>query len=137
MQPLPQTSGDANPNTSAQPPMAENAPPPATKPKHPRGDRSHIQPNARPIVDILTPEIARIKAAAPQAFKPQVDDMEKRINILFDHLNNDDLLRPDTVEQMGEIARSIRAKEWDRAQGLFNEMSAGKLETEGTHWMVS
>jgi len=65
-----------------------------------------------------------------------VEDMEKRINILYDHLNNDDLLRPDTVQQMVEIARCVQGKDWDRAQSLFNEMNAAKLESEGTHWMV-
>lgn len=63
--------------------------------------------------------------------------MDKRINILFDHLNNDDLLKPDTVEQMVQIAQAVNAKDWDQAQKLFNEMYAAKLESEGTNWMVS
>ena len=88
-------------------------------------------------MDLLSPEVARIKSVAPQAFKPQVDDMEKRINILFDHLNNEDLLQPDTVQQMVDIAQAVSRKEWDRAQGAFTEMQTTKLETEGTHWMVS
>jgi protein transport protein SEC31 len=74
---------------------------------------------------------------APQAFKPQVDDMDKRINILFDHLNNEELLKPDTVGQMVEISRAVASKEWDRAQALFTEMQSAKLDTEGTLWMVS
>jgi protein transport protein SEC31 len=86
---------------------------------------------------LLSPEVARIKAVAPQAFKPQVDDMDKRINILFDHLNNEELLKPDTVGQMVEISRAVAGKEWDRAQALFTEMQSAKLDTEGTLWMVS
>lgn len=74
---------------------------------------------------------------APQAFKPQVEDMDKRINILFDHLNNEDLLQPDTVQQMVEISQLVSSKEWDQAQARFTEMQGAKLETEGTHWMVS
>ncbi|EMC95102.1 hypothetical protein BAUCODRAFT_35095 [Baudoinia panamericana UAMH 10762] len=131
VQPLPQSASDANPNST------ENAqPPPSSKPKYPRGDRSHIPPNAQPIVDLLSPEVARIKSAAPQAFKPQVDDMDKRINILFDHLNNEDLLKEDTVQQMVEISRCVQGKDWDRASAIFAEMQAAKLESEGTHWMV-
>lgn len=107
------------------------------QPKYPRGDRSHIPVSAQPIVDLLTPEVSRIKAVAPQTFKPQVDDMEKRINILFDHLNNEDLLQPDTVQQMVQIAQLVQQKDFDQAQARFNEMQQTKLETEGTHWMVS
>ena len=63
--------------------------------------------------------------------------MEKRINILFDHLNNEDLLRPDTVQQMVQIAQLVQQKDFDQAQARFNEMQQAKLETEGTLWMVS
>lgn len=120
---------------------AENAaptpPPQAQKAKHPRGDRSHISASAQPIVDLLTPEINRIKSVAPAQYKPQVDDMEKRINILFDHLNNDDLLSEETVGQMVEISKSIQAREWDDAMAAFTDMQTNKLQSEGTNWMVS
>lgn len=63
--------------------------------------------------------------------------MDKRINILFDHLNNEELLKPDTIDQMVEISRAVSSKEWDRAQSLFTEMQSAKLDTEGQLWMVS
>ncbi|EME48866.1 hypothetical protein DOTSEDRAFT_76368 [Dothistroma septosporum NZE10] len=128
------------PPQSAVTPQSNTAgtqPPPApAKAKHPRGDRSHIPSNAQPIYELLTPEVARIKSVAPQTFKPQVEDMDKRINILFEHLNNEDLLQPDTVQQMVQISQHIQAKDWDQAQALFTDMQSTKLETEGTHWMV-
>ena len=131
---LPQTAADprSQPETTAPPPSA--AP---SKSSYPRGDRSHIPARAQPIVDILTPECARIKSVAPQQYMPRVEDMEKRINILFDHLNNEDLLSEETVGQMVEICNVVQGREWDRAQALFKEMQAAKLESEGTLWMVS
>lgn len=125
-----------------EPPRVNSAGPPSAaatsaRSSYPPGDRSHISGTAQPIVDLLTPEISRIKSVAPPTFKPQVDDMAKRINILFDHLNNDDLLKPDTVQQMLQIAQHVHRKEWDQAQSLFAEMQAAKLETEGKNWMVS
>lgn len=63
--------------------------------------------------------------------------MEKRINILFDHLNNEDLLSEETVGQMVEISKAIQSREWDAAMAAFTEMQTSKLESEGTHWMVS
>ncbi|KAK5719818.1 protein transport protein S31 [Elasticomyces elasticus] len=119
--------------------LLQNQPPsqqvPQQKPKHPKGDRSHIPPSARPIVDILTPEVLRIKSVAPQTFKPQVDDMEKRINILFDHLNNGDLLSQGTVEKMVEISRAVEGKDWAKATGLLGEMQ-GSIGAEGGLWIA-
>lgn len=119
---------------AAGPPQPAAAP---AKPAYPSGDRSHISPTAQPIVDLLTPEVSRIRTIAPPTFKPQVDDMAKRINILFDHLNNDDLLKPDTVQQVVQIAQHVQRKEWDQAQSLFTDMQSAKLETEGKNWMVN
>lgn len=122
------------------PQIAASTPPPpalASKPQYPKGDRSHIPPSAQPIVDILTPEIARIKSSAPQQYMAQVTDMEKRLNILFDHLNNEDLLGESTVQEVIEISRAVQSKEWDRALALFNELQTAKLATEGGNWMVS
>lgn len=63
--------------------------------------------------------------------------MDKRINILFDHLNNDDLLKPDTVQTMVQISECVRDKQWDQAQQMFTEMQMTKGENEGGVWMVS
>lgn len=63
--------------------------------------------------------------------------MDKRINILFDHLNNDDLLKPDTVQTMIQISECVRDKQWEQAQQMFTEMQMTKGENEGGVWMVS
>lgn len=132
VQPSPQMTADANANTTSRP---STSTPDAQK--YPKGDRTHIPVSAQPIVDILTPAMAQIKNVAPAAFKPQVDDMEKRINILYDHLNNEDLLKEDTVQQMVGIAQCVQGKDFDRALSLFGEMQAAKQESEGGVWMVS
>lgn len=104
--------------------------------KYPPGDRSHIPLLAQPIYEILSAEMARVKAKAPQQFKPQVLDTEKRLNILFDHLNNEDLLKPDTVAEMGELARAMDERRHDDAQSLFTDLMTNRTE-EGSNWMVS
>lgn len=133
VQRLPTPQQELPPNTAPQ----GQAPAPPAQQRYPRGDRSHIPASAQPIVDLLSPEIARIKSVAPQAFKQQVDDMEKRINLLFDHLNNDDLLKPDTVQEMVRISQHVQNKQWDQAQSQFTSMQTAKGTTEGGHWMVS
>nr|POE83344.1 protein transport protein sec31 [Quercus suber] len=129
----------APPIPAPAPVATQETAPPAGPPQaqYPRGDRSHIPAHAQPIVDILSAEMARIKPLAPQSFTDRVTDTEKRLNILFDHLNNENLLKPDTVQEMVEISRAVERREWDRAQALFTDMQTAKLETEGTQWMVS
>ncbi|CEH14651.1 wd40 repeat-like protein [Ceraceosorus bombacis] len=58
---------------------------PATK--YPPGDRSHIPDAQKPVFNVLSRELARVRATAPPAQKRMVDDAERRLNLLFDHLN--------------------------------------------------
>lgn len=80
--------------------------------------------------------MARIKAKAPVSYAPQVNDTEKRLGLLFDHLNNDDLLGPETVATMVNISQCVGQGQWDQAQSLFTEMHAAKEKAEGGNWMV-
>lgn len=80
--------------------------------------------------------MARVKSRAPASFAAQVNDTEKRLNILFDHLNNETMLRPDTIQQMLQLAQALQNREFDVAGGIVTEMMKTKLETEGANWMV-
>lgn len=100
------------------------------------GDRSHIPENARPIYEILNNDMQRVKSRAPSSFKAQVNDTEKRLNILFDHLNNEDLLKVDTIASMAELAQAIQAREFEQAQLIHVEIMTNKTDECG-NWMVS
>lgn len=78
----------------------------------------------------------RIKERAPSSFKAHVNDTEKRLNILFDHLNNDDLLKPDTVANMVELSQAIRAKNYEQAQAIHVDIMTNRTDECG-NWMVS
>lgn len=77
----------------------------------------------------------RVKARAPAQYKQHVADTEKRLNILFDHLNNEDLLKPDTIEEMKELAFQLHAQNYDEAIALFTDVMTNKTD-EGSNWMV-
>ena len=77
----------------------------------------------------------RIKSKAPSSFKAQVDNTEKRLNILFDHLNNEDLLKADTIQSMVELSEAIQAKDFEQAQAFHVELMTNKTEECG-NWMV-
>lgn len=115
------------------PPPQPAAPP---KARHPAGDRSHIPASAQRLVDILSQDMQRVAVKAPSNFAPQVKDTQKRLNILFDHLNNEELVQPGTIEQLTELAQAIEAKNYDVAHKLQVEVQRDKTEECG-NWMVS
>ncbi len=78
----------------------------------------------------------RVKAQAPQSFRPQVIDTEKRLNILFDHLNNDDLLKEDTIQDLIHLSRALQSRDYELSQSIHVELLTNKTEECG-NWMVS
>ncbi|KAL1305195.1 hypothetical protein AAFC00_002115 [Neodothiora populina] len=104
--------------------------------KYPPGDRSHIPAASKPIYDILSADMARVKSRAPASFTAQVNDTERRLSILFDHLNNENLLKPDTIQEMLEISQCVQSRDLDRAVVILTDMMKTKLESEGANWMV-
>lgn len=100
------------------------------------GDRSHITANVRPIYEILSEDMQRVKAKAPSSFAAQVNDTEKRLNILFDHLNNEDLLKPNTIQDMAELANCIRMRNYEKAQVIHVDILTNRTDECG-QWMAS
>lgn len=100
------------------------------------GDRSHIPADAQPIFEVLSSEMQRVKSRAPSSFKAQVDDAERRLNILFDHLNNEDLLKPNTVADMVELSRAIQTRDYETARAIHVDILTNRTDECG-NWMVS
>ena len=88
-----------------------------------------------PLYQTLDAEMQRIKAKAPAQFRPQVLDTEKRLSILFDHLNNEDLLNAVAVEELSGLAEAIRGRRFEQAQALFQDIMTGKTDG-GEQWMT-
>ncbi|KAI4869057.1 hypothetical protein F4820DRAFT_407879 [Hypoxylon rubiginosum] len=133
---------------SAGPPSSSGGPPPAVSPappppraaapqkaRHPAGDRSHIPPGAQQLVDILSRDMQRVASKAPATFAPQVKDTQKRLGLLFDHLNNEELVQPDTIEQLTKLAQAVEAKDFAEAHRLQVEIQRDKTDECG-NWMV-
>lgn len=128
--PPPGRAGTASPaqHTPSPAPAAPPAPP-----RHPAGDRSHLTEKGRPIYDGLNTELQRIKAGSPPAhLRRIVDDTERRLNLLFDDLNNDSVA-PGTVEKLSEIVSAINSRDANTALAIHVDMlttAAG----DTTHW---
>ena len=78
----------------------------------------------------------RVKSRAPASYRAQVNDTEKRLNILFDHLNNETLLKPNTIEDMVELAQALASRNYDHAQAIHVDVMMNRTEECG-NWMVS
>jgi len=87
------------------------------------------------MVDIFSNDMQRVASKAPVSFAPQVKDTQKRLNILFDHLNNGELLKPDTIERLNELAEALQSKNYDVAQRLQVDIQREKTDECG-NWMV-
>jgi protein transport protein SEC31 len=107
-----------------------------TAPKYPPGDRSHIPPNAQQMVNIFNTDMQRVASRAPPSFAAQVKDTQKRLNILFDHLNNEDLLKLDTIERLNALAQALQSKDYDTATRMQVDIQRDKLDECG-NWMVN
>ncbi|KAF5096764.1 hypothetical protein D0Z00_002662 [Geotrichum galactomycetum] len=125
----------------ASPPQASTPQPPAPveplveeTPKHPPGDRSHISDEALPIYQLLEQELNKVKPQVPATYKRQVDDIEKRLGILFDHLNNDDLLSPETVTDMIALSQALVEGNYDTAAQIRLAILTARTDECG-QWM--
>jgi protein transport protein SEC31 len=78
----------------------------------------------------------RVAGKAPPSFAAQVKDTQKRLNILFDHLNNGDLVKPDTIERLNELAQALQARDYDAAARMQVDVQREKMDECG-NWMVS
>jgi protein transport protein SEC31 len=126
------------PPTGSRPSTGQSKPakaPVQAAPKYPSGDRSHIPQSAQQMVSIFSNDMQRVAGKAPPSFAAQVKDTQKRLNILFDHLNNEDLLKPDTIERLSALAQALQAKDYDSAARMQVDIQREKLEECG-NWMV-
>ncbi|ESK89135.1 structural molecule [Moniliophthora roreri MCA 2997] len=101
------------PGPNAPPPRAQKPVPPA--PKYPPGDRSHISDHARPIYNVIHGQLQQLKQATPSSQKRLVEDLERRINPLFDALNCETLSKG-VVDQLLVLTRAMESH--DRAAAL-------------------
>lgn len=88
------------------------------------------------MVEVLDRDMQRVAAKAPASFGPQVKDTQKRIGLLFDHLNNEELVKEDTIEQLSQLAEALETKDYGTAQRLQVEIQRDKTDECG-NWMVS
>ena len=88
------------------------------------------------MVDLLSQDMQRVAGKAPETFAPQVKDTQKRLNILFDHLNNEELVTSPTIDLLTQLAQAISGKDYATAQKIQVDIQRDRTEECG-NWMVS
>lgn len=121
------------PTQQAPPPEPE--PPVEEAPKYPPGDRSHISEEALPIYELLESQLNAVKPKIPATYQRQLNDIEKRLGILFDHLNNDDLLSSETVTDMVALSQALAEGKYDTASEIRMAILTTRTEECG-QWMA-
>ncbi|PCH44664.1 hypothetical protein WOLCODRAFT_26929 [Wolfiporia cocos MD-104 SS10] len=120
------------PGSGASAPPARAGPPP---PKYPPGDRSHIPEEMRPVYTVISGELERLKGTTPPQQRRLVDDLERRINPLFDALNCETLSRP-VCEKLLVLTRAMDAHDREAAMGLHMDLlTTGSLTDDIGLWM--
>lgn len=127
---------------SRPPPPSIGQQPPASAPptsevvteevkKYPPGDRSHIPEISLPIFTSLSRALEDIKPKIPERYAKHGVDMEKRINLLFDHLNNSDLLSDESIVALKEVCTALEARDYATANTLNIQIATNHSEEIG------
>lgn len=119
------------PAASAPPPPPAAKTPVPTKSKYPKGDRSHIPEKSVLIYQYLTKVLEAVKPNIPEKYTAHGEDLEKRLNILFDHLNNEDLLTDDAIEDLKEVCTALESKDIESASSLNTLFAANHIDQLG------
>ncbi|CAE6433362.1 unnamed protein product [Rhizoctonia solani] len=102
-------------------PTAPPAKAPPKAPKYPAGDRGHIPESDRVIFEVLSEHLARLKQNTPPQQKRMVDDIERRLNVLFDALNCETISRP-VVEQLLTLIQAMQAHDAQGATSIHVDL---------------
>lgn len=96
---------------------------------------SSIPVEAEPIFTILASELEKVKPLVPEKFNKQVNDSEKRISILFEHLKNGTLVTSETINLLVKLTTALAEKNFTEANKLCEEIKNNHAEECG-NWMV-
>ncbi|KAI6026643.1 hypothetical protein BKA83DRAFT_95000 [Pisolithus microcarpus] len=138
MPPPSSVHGPPSGGPSAARPPARAAPPPApAQPKYPQGDRSHIPESSMRIYSILSEQLQRVKQTIPAQQRRMADDLERRINSLFDALNCDTLSKS-VLDQLNELTKAMEAHDREAALSIHVDLLTRGSQTDDISlWMSS
>ncbi|RLV90764.1 Protein transport protein SEC31 [Spathaspora sp. JA1] len=128
------TSVANNAVQNIQEPQAAPEPSQPEKVQYPPGDRSHIPEGSLPVYETLNKVHEAIKPHIPAKYARHANDMESRLNMLFDVLNNDGL-SAGAIESLKQVSSALEAKDFGTAMALNVEIATNHGNEIG-NWHV-
>ena len=78
----------------------------------------------------MTKVVEAIKPNIPEKYARHGTDMEHRLNILFDHLNNEEISKP-VLELLKQVSSSLEAKDFATASAANVEIATSHSDEIG------
>ncbi|SCU92685.1 LAMI_0E11584g1_1 [Lachancea mirantina] len=127
-----QAASELPPVTGSQPPAsAESSLTETPSQNAPSG----IPADQEPIVEFLQSELARVSPLIPREYSKQLKDCNKRLNILFGHLERQDLLTPPTIAKLQETINFMKEQKYEEAMQCHVEIATNHSQEAG-NWLT-
>ncbi|SCU99203.1 LAFA_0G22628g1_1 [Lachancea sp. 'fantastica'] len=94
-----------------------------------------IPAEQQPIVDFLRSELARVTPLIPQEYTKQLKDCNKRLNILFGHLERQDLLTQPTIDRLHQIVALMQEHRYAEAMQVHVDIATNHAHDAG-NWLT-
>ncbi|KAL0084054.1 hypothetical protein F4703DRAFT_1858252 [Phycomyces blakesleeanus] len=117
-----------------QDPLSPHELPLLEKKRFPKDDKSHIIPEQRIIYTVLVKELREARRCSPINHKRTLDDTERRLKILFDQLNNQQVSET-VVGCMLSLVKALEKGEYEEAERIQVELVATCYDACGS-WLV-
>ncbi|KAI0826287.1 hypothetical protein BC629DRAFT_1434747 [Irpex lacteus] len=125
--------GPGQASTPSAPPKGPAA---RAAPKYPPGDRSHIPPHLAPVYEVINGELERVKQTTPPNQARFLEDLERRVNPLFDALNCETLSKGVT-DKLQQLTGAIQARDREGALAIHIDLlRTGSLTDDIGIWMA-
>lgn len=89
----------------------------------------------QPIVDFLKEELARVTPLTPKEYSKQLKDCDKRLKILFYHLEKQDLLTQPTIDCLHDLVALMKEKKYKEAMVIHANIATNHAQ-EGGNWLT-
>lgn len=87
------------------------------------------------IVDFFTSELQRVTPLIPQEYSKQLKDCDKRLNILFKHLERGDLLTQSTIDKLYQIVQLLENNQYADAVLIHKDLATNHTAEAG-NWLT-
>ncbi|CCD22445.1 Sec31p NDAI_0A02880 [Naumovozyma dairenensis CBS 421] len=94
-----------------------------------------IPEDQQPIVDYLKEELVRVTPLTPKEYHKQLKDCDKRLKILYGHLERQDLLTQPTINELKELVECMKQKDYTKAMQIHTDIGTNHPE-EGGNWLT-